>query len=128
MNFLYQKGFFPKKQGLAQAWTYHNKRCVCVCVCGLTSNVSCDHNLVMSNSLWPFDTRLDVFLIVSTTQNMILVWLIIWSYIFLYIFTINVLLYQVKMLMFYSVQMTNLTMVGKIWDAPYTIIALRNSK
>ena len=32
---------------------------------------------------------------------------------FLYIFTINVLFYQLKTLLFYNVQTTNSTMVGK---------------
>ena len=33
------------------------------------------------------------------------------------LFTIDVILYQIKLLLFCDVQTTNLTIVGKIWDA-----------
>ena len=45
-----------------------------------------------------------------------LVSLAIWIYTMLYLFTIDVIIYQVKLLMFYNVQITNWTIVGKIWD------------
>ena len=37
-------------------------------------------------------------------------------YILISFFTINEFLFQVKMLMFYKVQITNSTFVGKKWD------------
>ena len=47
----------------------------------------------------------------GTTLNMIFS-VTIWSYTFLYLCTINVIFYQVKMLMFYNVYTTNSTFVG----------------
>ena len=43
-------------------------------------------------------------------------WLTVWSYTLLYLFTIEVFFDGVKLLMFYNVQTTKLTFVGKIWD------------
>ena len=57
-----------------------------------------------------------------------LVWLTIWIYTVLYLFTIEMLFYQVMLLILYNVQTTNLTFFGKIWDVQSIDIALRNSK
>ena len=40
----------------------------------------------------------------------------IWIYMVLYLFTIDVIHDHVKLLMFYTVQTTNLTFVGRIWE------------
>ena len=57
-----------------------------------------------------------------------LVALTIRSYTVLYLFTVDVISYQVKLLMFYNVQTINLTFVGQIWDIQYIDVVLRNSK
>ena len=51
-----------------------------------------------------------------------------WIYTVPYLVTIDVIFYQVKLLVFYNVQTTNLTFVGKIWEIQYIDIALHNSK
>ena len=51
-----------------------------------------------------------------TKYDIKLVSLTIWKYTFLYLPTIKVFFYQVKMLLFYNLQTSNLTFVGKNWD------------
>ena len=50
------------------------------------------------------------------------------DYTLLYLFTIDVMLYQVKMFMFYNVQTTFLTIVDKTWDIRKIDITLRKSQ
>lgn len=59
-----------------------------------------------------------------------LVSLATWNYtmIFIYIIKINASFYQLKMLMFYNAQTTNLTFVGKQWDIKYIVRVLCNPK
>lgn len=42
-------------------------------------------------------------------------------------FTIDVIFYQVQLLVFHNIQTTKVTFVGKIWDIKYINLAFHNS-
>ena len=73
---------------------------------------------LLTSTIISYWQLVDVTLWTSRNLHYIWYWVrpTIWSYTMLYMFTTVVVVYQVKLLIFYDVQTTNLTFIGKTWD------------